>query len=296
MEKSFGVALELKDLDTGKRTAIIKHADYATVDKVKDISTKGMFTKSWQENTPDFLFNHVTGAMPGGTKRTFDDQDGAYTEVKFGNWTLGNDVMEMADAGVLKGASFGYETVQKDFIQVKGQKVRRLKEVKHIETSLLTLIPAHPNTGVISLNKSFEIKKLTETEQGFLKSLLANDIDNLKSLINLAANIDTTSDLYNWVMYQISRRADWSDTIMSKLYWDAQSMKSLKSDVELIENYCRKANASDETIIMLQNSVDEYKQLISEYDTATTPLATEPGASDEEVKAQFARIKLLLAS
>ena len=49
MEKSAGIALEFKDLDTSKRTAVIKHAVYTSIDRVKDISTKGMFTKSWQD-------------------------------------------------------------------------------------------------------------------------------------------------------------------------------------------------------------------------------------------------------
>src|SRR6478735_1243929 len=76
MEKSAGIALEFKDLDASKRTAIIKHAVYTSIDRVKDISTKGMFTKSWQENKPDFLFNHVEGKTVGSTIRTFDDETG----------------------------------------------------------------------------------------------------------------------------------------------------------------------------------------------------------------------------
>src|SRR6478609_1894274 len=81
MEKSAGIQLELKDLDTSKRTAVIKHAVYTSIDRVKDISTKGMFTKSWNENKPDFLFNHVEGTTVGSVQRTFDDDNGAYTEV-----------------------------------------------------------------------------------------------------------------------------------------------------------------------------------------------------------------------
>src|SRR5678815_4146217 len=154
MEKSAGINLELKDLDTSKRTAVIKHAVYTSIDRVKDISTKGMFTKSWQENKPDFLFNHIEGKTVGSTTRTFDDESGAYTEVKFGNWTLGNDVLEMAGEGVLKGASFGYITDKKDFVQIKGQKIRKLLEVRHIETSLLTVLPAHPEAGIVMLNKA----------------------------------------------------------------------------------------------------------------------------------------------
>jgi len=157
MEKSAGIALEFKDLDTSKRTAVIKHAVYTSIDRVKDISTKGMFTKSWNENKPDFLFNHIEGKTPGPTLRTFEDEGGGYTEVKFGNWTLGNDVMEMASEGVLKGASYGYITEKKDFVQIKGQKVRKLLEVRHIETSLLTVIPAHPEAGIVTLNKAFDM-------------------------------------------------------------------------------------------------------------------------------------------
>lgn len=288
MEKSAGIQLELKDLDTSKRTAVIKHAVYTSIDKVKDISTKGMFTKSWNENKPDFWFNHTEGATVGPTLRTFEDNDGAYTEVKFGNWTLGNDVLEMADEGVLKGASFGYKTEKKEFTTIKGQRVRKLLEVKHIETSLLTKLPAHPEAGIVMLNKSFDaldIKQLSDAEQTFLKNLLANDMDSLQKLVVLAGNLDITSDLYRWIMYQVSRRADFADGIMSQLYWNQQQMKSIKSHVETVENFCRKAHASDESIITLQNSLQEYKQIISEYDTAITQLATEPVASDDEMNA-----------
>jgi HK97 family phage prohead protease len=287
MEKSAGIALEFKDLDTNKRTAVIKHAVYTSIDRVKDISTKGMFTKSWNENKPDFLFNHIEGKTVGSTIKTFDDESGAFTEVKFGNWTLGNDVLEMASEGVLKGASFGYITDKKDFVQIKGQKVRKLLEVKHIETSLLTVLPAHPEAGIVLLNKSLadtEIKQLTDSEKSLLQSLLSNDISNMQSLINVASSLDIKSDLYTWIMYQISRRADWADSTMSRLYYDAQSIKSINTHIQTVEAFCRKSKASDETIISLQNSVDEYKQIISDYDTAITQLIPEPVASDDEIK------------
>jgi HK97 family phage prohead protease len=299
MEKSLGVQLELKDLDTSKRTAVIKHAVYTSVDKVRDISTKGMFTKSWKELTPDFLFNHATGATVGSTKRTFEDEQGGYTEVKFGNWTLGNDTLEMAIEGVLKGASYGYETLKKDFIEIKGQKVRRLKEVKHIETSLLTVLPAHPEAGIMTLNKSFdqlELKSLSESEQTLLKTLLLNDQSSIEQLVMLMGAIKPESDLYTWVGYQISSRADRMSSIMSQLKWNVDQMNGMKSHVKAIEKFCKNANASDESILSLSASIEEYKQIISEYDTATTPLATEQGASDEEIATKLSRIKLLLAS
>lgn len=158
MEKSAGIALEFKDLDTSKRTAVIKHAVYTSIDRVRDISTKGMFNRSWNVLKPDFLFNHIEGKTVGTVKSTFEDEAGAYTEVKFGNWTLGNDVLEMASEGVLKGASFGYITEKKEFFtNGSNQKVRRLQEVRHIETSLLTVLPAHPEAGIVTLNKAFDL-------------------------------------------------------------------------------------------------------------------------------------------
>jgi len=288
MEKSAGIALEFKDLDTSKRTAVIKHAVYTSIDRVKDISTKGMFTKSWNENKPDFLFNHIEGKTPGPTLRTFEDEGGGYTEVKFGNWTLGNDVMEMASEGVLKGASYGYITEKKDFVQIKGQKIRKLLEVRHIETSLLTVIPAHPEAGIITLNKAFdslEIKQLSTSEQNLLKGLLANDMDNMQKLISIAPSLNTNSDLYGWIMYQISRRADSASDLMSQLKYNSQQISGMKAYITQVESYCHKAKASDESIIALQNSLTEYKQIISAYDTALTQLIPEPDASDEEMKA-----------
>lgn len=161
MERSWACSLEFKDLDTKRRTAVIKHAVYNSIDRVGDISQKGMFNKSWQEHKQiDFLFNHIEGAIPGNVKSVYEDDEGAYTTVSFGNWTLGDDVLAMADAGVLKGASFGYVAKKSDPVIIKGRKVRKLKEVVHVETSLLTKLPAHPEAGIVSLNKSFNPDEL----------------------------------------------------------------------------------------------------------------------------------------
>lgn len=235
MEKSAGIALEFKDLDTSKRTAIIRHSVYGSMDRVNDISCKGMFTRSWGVLKPDFLFNHVEGKTVGTVKSTYEDDSGAYTEVKFGNWTLGNDVLEMADEGVLKGASFGYITEKKEFGNVNGVKVRKLKEVRHIETSLLTMLPAHPEAGVVLLNKSL------------------NEIEDVSELLE----------------------------------WHNEYLTSLKSFLQKVDNYCRNAKASDESIIALQNSLTEYKNIISDFGTTDTRLATDQSASDEEIKAQL---------
>lgn len=234
MEKSAGIALEFKDLDTNNRTAVIKHAVYTSIDKVGDISHKGMAAKSWNEKKPGFYINHDNNKIPGYTIRTFEDNEGGYTEVKFGNWTLGNDALEMADAGLFTGASYGYVTIKKDYTEVKGRKIRNLREIKHLETSILTVEAAHPEAGIITLNKCFD-------------------------------------DLGN-------------EDPSAMLQFNDEQIQSMKAYVEQLDKYCRKSRASDDTIQALQKHLTEYKQIISDYDTAITQLATEPNASDDEVK------------
>jgi len=277
------IPLEFKDIDSTKRTGVIKHAVYNSIDRAGDISTKGMFTKSWKENKSiDFLFNHNNDEIPGNVTGTSEDESGAYTEVKFGNWKLGDDVMAMAEAKVLRGASFGFVTEKKEFVEVKNQRVRKLKEVKHIETSLLTKVPAHPEAGLISLTKAFEgmeLKALSAAEQAMLKRILTNDLTALEQLVSLSSGLDVTSDLYTWINYNISRRADAIGDIRSQLKYNSAEMAMIKSYVETVEKFCRESKASDECIKNLLREVEETKELLSEYDTSFTYSKSKPGDS-----------------
>lgn len=209
--------LEIKDMSKDSRTAVIAHAVYNNIDRVGDISTKGMFTSSWErKDAIDFLFNHDAGQVGGNIIKTFEDENKAYTEVKFGNWKLGDDMIAMIDAGVIKGASFGYETEKKEYKEVNGRKVRVLRQVRHIETSLLTKTPANPLAGVVSLTKAEDIQ----------------------------------------------------DFIIE-----------MKSHIVAMDNFCRNTNASDETIKAIMAEVKQAQDLLSKYDTASTPLITDGGAS-----------------
>lgn len=274
MEKK-AVPFELKDFSAGSRTAVIAHAVYNNIDRAGDISRKGMFTKSWKENKNiDFLFNHEEKAVVGNVTRVFEDEEKAYTEVKFGNWTLGNDVLEMAEAGVLKGASFGYVAEKKSFITVKGKKVRELKEVYHGETSLLTVMPCNPLAGVVSLTKSLEgmeIKQLSPTEQEALKKILVNDQSILEQLILLSGSLDVTSDLYTWINWNISSRANAMGDIRSQLKWNSGEIAQAKSYIDTVERFTRNGKASDECIFSLQNELEAVKSVVYNYDTASTP-------------------------
>jgi HK97 family phage prohead protease len=277
------ISLELKDLDASKRTAVIAHAVYNNIDRVGDISCKGMFDKTWKENKNiDFLFNHEPDQIVGNVIRTFDDEEKAYTEVKFGNWTLGNDVLEMADSGVLRGASFGYVTEKKEFTMIKGKKVRKLKEVKHGETSLLTKLPANPLAGIVELHKSMELKTLSQQEQDMMKRMISCDQMCMGEMVNMLATIDPSSDLYARITYMIQNRAGVMGDMMSQLKYNSGEMKDFKEHIDKLENFCRNSKASDECIKSIQTEIEEAKQILSNYDTAATQTITEPGASKNE--------------
>lgn len=198
------ITFELKDLDKSKRIAVIAHAAYDNIDFTKDISRKGMFSKSWTENKDNlsFYLNHNDEQAPGKVVDVYEDSQFAYTKAWLGTHTLGNDVLTMMDEGVIKKASFGYITEKSNQITVKGQKVRELKEVQHIETSVLTKMPANIKAGVINVTKAFEgvtesqIKEFyqhlsalekfcrnTKASDGCIKAMLI-EVENTKQFIS----------------------------------------------------------------------------------------------------------------
>lgn len=283
------IELQFKDIDATKRTATIAHCVYNNIDRTDDISHKGMFNKSWNEKKDiDFLFNHKDGEIVGNVLRVFEDDEKAYTEVKFGNWTLGDDVLEMADAKVLKGASFGYIPTRKpEYKMINGKKVRLLKEVMHGETSLLTKTPANPLAGIVKLNKSLfmevpEIKSLSANEFSMLKEMAAMDQRCLEMMVNVSGSVDKTSDLFNWVLYQISRRADLMSAIRSQLQYNSGEMKALQEHVSNMEAFVKNTNASDDCIKSIQSEIDETKSIISSIDTTDTRLITAQSASERD--------------
>lgn len=286
------VPFELKDIDKSKRTAVIAHCVYDNIDKTDDISRKGMFKKSWSETKDDinFYFNHNDELAPGKVLEVYEDEKAAYTKAWCGTHTLGNDVLTMMDEGVIKKASFGYITIKKNFIDVKGRKVRELKEVEHLETSVLTKIPANPLAGVRQVVKALghlEIKTLSPTEQSVLKRIAASDMDILKILIDLSASLEPTSDLYTWINWNISRRADYIGDIRSQLKYNSGELKTLEAHIETMERFCRDTKASDDCIKSVLLEIDNSKQLISDYNTALTQAGgnpLEPNASVGEGK------------
>lgn len=196
------VSLELKDISRDNRTAVIAHAVYGNIDLTGDISTKGMFSSSWGRKAPiDFLYNHREDEIPGNVVRTFEDEHKAYTEVKFGNWKLGDDLLEMLEANVIRGASFGYQTEKKEYKNINGKNIRVLRQVHHTETSLLTKTPANPLAGVVAYKKEYagELKAHLDRMTDFCRNSNASDetiqyfLGEIKSLETALSQYDTAS-------------------------------------------------------------------------------------------------------
>lgn len=209
------IGFEVKDVDRGKRKAIIMHAGYDNVDRTNDISRKGMFTKSWLENKEDisFYFNHDPNQAPGKAVNFFEDDKGAYTEVFLGTHTLGEDTLKMMEEGIVKNASFGYVAIKTNIL---GDGVRELKEVRHIETSVLTKLQANPLARVMNVQKSFEQEDLV---------LLKSAIDEMETYCSKSTASDNTIIYLNNQILQ-------AKTVLSKYYETTEAGSPLQPSKE----------------------------------------------------------------
>lgn len=202
--KSFG-SLELSDMDKEHRTAVIAHAAYDNIDRAGDISRKGMFEKSWRETkASDIVFDidHDKRQQPGKVIGTFESEAKAFTKVSFGTHTLGTDTMLMMDEGIIRGASFEFITEKKAQLNIKGRKIRELKEVKHLATTVtLSLPPVNPLAGVISVKKAIDVlaeyKSLVSRLDNFCRNTSASDeciigvLSELKAAKQFITSLDT---------------------------------------------------------------------------------------------------------
>jgi HK97 family phage prohead protease len=191
-------ALELTEMNRESRTAVIAHSVYDNIDRFKDIARRGMFTKSWKENKAvDFLIDHQDGLKPGRVIGLFDDEKKAYTKVKFSDSTIGTDTMIQMDEGIITGASFGFYTVKANRIEVKGSKVRELKEVIHLETTVTRAItPVNPLAGVVKVNKAdmealHEFKAHIDRLEHFCRNTTASD----ETIINILAEVKAAREI-----------------------------------------------------------------------------------------------------
>lgn len=190
-------SLKIKDMSIGTREVVVQHATYKSLDRDQDISTRGMFDKSWKENMNlvRFFLNHDKTQAPGKIIQLWDDSDGAYTKAKIGTHTLGDDVLKMLDEGIIQAVSYGAKPMKYKEIKGKGM---QLLEVLHMETSVLTHWGAHDDSTVVDVKKSLikdavQLQESIKRMESFCKNTNASDesilmiqkeITSLKQLLN----------------------------------------------------------------------------------------------------------------
>lgn len=172
---------ELKDVDNTSRTIIQAFAKYDTPDADKDISRKGLFTKSWNENKNRIkhLLNHDVTKPVGKPENIYDEQGFAIMKSKIGTHKLGDDFLEMAVSGLITEASYG--AIPTRYNKLKGGG-RELLETKLMEISSLTHWGAQQFTPLLSVNKCLDketyvqkLLKRSEALEKFCKSSTASD-------------------------------------------------------------------------------------------------------------------------
>lgn len=199
-----GGSFELKEINKGERSAVIAFATYNNIDRTNDILKKGAFAKSWNESKNDIrlFLNHDPNLAIGKNMDLWEDDNHAYTKAWMGTHTLGEDTLKMLDEGIISDSSFGFKTVKANNIEVKGQKVRELKELKHYEVSALTHWGANPMSKVQTVTKGLnidieELKASIARMEKFCRNTTASDetilniLSELKSAQELLSQYDT---------------------------------------------------------------------------------------------------------
>ena len=123
------------------------------------------------------LFNHTDENILARTKNNslhFENrEDGLYFNFEAPNTTIGNDVLEMAKEDLLSGTSFGMIVMNDEWRTVEGRQCRKVKEARLIEVSVLTSLPAYPDSAVYCRSLSEAL--------GSKETLDDTDIDSIKA-------------------------------------------------------------------------------------------------------------------
>jgi HK97 family phage prohead protease len=252
------IDLSVKDIDLAKREAVIAFATYKTLDLDEDLSTRGMFDKSWRENQGivRYFLNHDKKQAPGKIEQLWDDDSHAFARVKHGTHTIGDDVLKQLDEGIIVAASFGFDPIKYKDIKGKG---KQFIEVKHYEVSALTHWGAHTDSGPVAVRKAasehnFKLKSLSQPEQDLLMLLIGNGMNSIQAAIDVATQLEPDSDLYTFVMWFISRHAEIIGGLRSELRYGMK--EKMESQISKMQKFIRNTTASDECILSVKQSLN----------------------------------------
>lgn len=311
------VALQLDDLSLEKGTATIAHAVYDNIDLVNDIARKGMFGKSWNETKMaddlfdvDFYVNHDPNRAAGSVIRLFEDTTKAYTQVKAGTHTEGVDALKMMDEKIARKASFGFQTIRANIMK-NGKGTRELKEVRHLETSILTKISANPKAGVVSVVKSmagvaYEMKMLSDIEQQFVTDTIGMSVDSLAKVVLFAGRLPPESDLYTTSQYWVGQMNDLVTSMKQQIRWNGSygsvmgskaapedKNAEIKAHLENLHKFVRNTTASDNCIKEMDEEIKSLELALALNTADTQDEYPAPSSSEAEMKALSEEMLLL---
>ena len=160
----------------------------------------GAFTRTLKsKNDIRAYVNHDDTRLLGSTRaktlRIEDRADGGYVEIDLPNTTDGRDIRELVARGDIQGMSFGFSTVRDSWSDDGNE--RTLDEVRLHEVSVVTAVPAYPQTTA-SVRNLRVIAKRTETDveqlADAISALEAGDItddqaDILRKVVDRASGI-----------------------------------------------------------------------------------------------------------
>lgn len=127
-----------------------------TRDGFREQIAPGAFTKTLQERDVVALWNHDSSKplarTSAGNLHLRQTERGLEADITPVETSYGNDLRALAEAGVVKGMSFGFEIVDDDWTDDEGRSVSRavgtnrtIREVRLVEVSAVTF-PAYPTT------------------------------------------------------------------------------------------------------------------------------------------------------
>ncbi len=311
--KAIPFAGNIKDMSLSKRSALIAFATYKTLDRDQDRANKGMFTKSWNESFSDIrlFLNHKKEQAPGKPIRFEEDDDHAYSEVKLGTHTLGEDTLKMMDEGIITDNSYGFDLIKSLPIKDKG---KDMKEAKLWEISLLTHWGAHQDSKVLEVNKSrrghheekeyfgnFSVTDEVCVRPGYehIASHAGQDMIVVEktgwdySAFYAIRLPDGTS--YRWYRGDELVPCDDTEPDNDPDEMDDEqmmaAMSELNAKIKTMQSFCRNTTASDDAIKNVLSELESAQNLLKSFDTAATSKRRKPAAS---VDKEFADALTLL--
>ena len=127
--------IKAKKIDRDQRTFSGYAAVFGNVDSYNDIIERGAFKKTIQERGDRIkvMYNHMW--MIGRVQAIEETAKGLYVECYISDTMRGNEVLTLIHDGAVDEMSIGYEPINSQYEDVKGEKVRIIREIKLYEVS-----------------------------------------------------------------------------------------------------------------------------------------------------------------